>query len=256
MVQSVGQLADTYALFPQGISGQVKAVSGSSSVSSATTAFRRPQTGDGQTTAPDEAGGDGFRLALRQGGRDFDNAFQHLSPDLQAVVVAAQGAAQGGAAGGGGATVSSITPAASNSVTDPPTTASGGAPPDVSAGGTNAATGRQHHQSGGNWALAGSANALINDMHGFVQVANGDVTQEDTGQQAAGEGGHPLEVPGAGQSGVPAEPQGVAGASPPVADQGLLTTSLGFAQTVVQAVQSYVSAAGPPQSGGLVTAIG
>ncbi|MDR3438695.1 hypothetical protein [Telmatospirillum sp.] len=128
---------------------------------------------------------------------------------------------------------------------------------------TDAATGQHHHHSSGNWALQGDIDALVNDLHGLVQVANGEASAVETKvSPSAAAAASAAATTGSGDAtaGIVAGQSAAAvTASDQVAGTTLETATYGFVQNLQQALQSYGSTAAnsnSSQTATTVTAIG
>lgn len=170
---------------------------------------------------------------------DYASGFQRLSSGLQALMVQLQSVATSGG--------------------DPPTQ------------GGLAGEGVLFHASRGNRALQGDANALIDDLHGFIQVENGDFSaarQADPPMTAASvpsandnvnpSAAGPPDSGGLAQTAGAVDLSGSA-ASGDVSGSSLGLATFGYAPTLTQAVQNYGlanSAFNSPPSSPAVTAVG
>jgi hypothetical protein len=275
MVQSVGSLTDILSLVRTGAGrntgsstgtdpiaallglGQASAVSGSSATSTATTTQGgTSSSGNGSASSTGASASTKWSGSQTKtiGRRDFDNAFQHLSSDLQSVMVSAQAAAGDAQAAGStvAASLGSSTALAStmSSLTQGAAAQSSGLPVPATFADrqTDAASGQHHHHDGGNWALEGDSDALLNDMHGLVQVANGDISSQGvtgTGTARAASAGTASTTTGA-----------TASPTAPSSTEATTMTAFGFAQNLMQAMGAYGNSTAANGRSSVVEAIG
>ncbi|WP_146002657.1 hypothetical protein [Telmatospirillum siberiense] len=205
MVQSVESPADSFSLFQLGGAARTPWAKSADSAVFAMTS----QSGESSSASPD-AGTSFFDTGQTTSG-DYATVFQRLSTGLQALMVQLQSIA-----GNGG--TSSDPPAVETAIADPPAT--GG-----------------FHASGGNRALQSDADAMINDLHGFIQVANGDFFVDGVAVS-----------PVAAASGATANDNATPVASGDVAGSAFGQMSYGYAQAMMRAVRNY-SAASAEASG-------
>ncbi len=275
MVQSVGSVTDAFSLFQ--LSGATRAASGGAT-SGAASFFGSKTPGAISAETPTKSTAsilDDSQAQTTSG--DFANVFQRLSSGLQSLMVQLQ-SKSGGAAN-----------SASSSSTADASTAEG-ATADVAGPPVGASAEKAdllHHASGGNRALQGDADAMINDLHGFIQVASGDALAAPDAAPAAATandnaavavlsspisgGGADSTVPTAAVDGTaavattPSVPSASSDAAtaPPASSGNADAAAVGdttyaYAQTLMQALQNYSAASASvsnPQSNA-VSAVG
>lgn len=294
MVQSIGSPADSFSLFH--LDGGAYALSGKSAEGAAFSTTT--QSGESSDAA---SGGAASLLdtgSTQTGSGGYASVFQRLSSGLQALMVQMQsitgdggtslknttvssGSVSAADSGGGSDPPALSAPPGNASTVDPPVaqpaslsvaaTAVTPSGPTVTASGTTADDSAVlFHASKGNRALQGDIDAMINDLHGFIQVANGNVlvegevvstpaaasavTANDNATPTASGPSADETFPGGGNAGL-----SQSAASGDVAGSTFGLTSYGYAQTVTQAVQNYNVASAVtsnPQPAVAVNAVG
>jgi hypothetical protein len=159
---------------------------------------------------------------------DFANVFQRLSSGLQSLVVQLQSITTGS---GASSTTAAATPTPDGTMTDTPASTAGPPAdgPTVFITGADALrTAAMHRPSSGNRALQGDIDAMINDLHGFIQVGSGDAMAAVSGAND-----------NAATTDPPATSQSSGAASDMAATNAFNETIYGYAQTLMQALQNY-----------------
>lgn len=248
MVQSVGSLADSFTLFQSG--GVARAASGSGQSTGGIASFGANQSGNSSDASTTSIASilDNSSQAQTTSSGDFANVFQRLSSGLQSLMVQLQSMAGTSASSSTAAAASSTTDVSAASTATTDATATDTAATDVAAtvaSDTAAKVDVTHHASGGNRALQGDIDAMINDLHGFIQVASGDASataDTTTASPTTGGAGAAGDSPPA--TGGPASSDGNASASQSAASSAADTAALnettyGYAQNLMQALQNY-----------------
>ncbi len=248
MVQSVGSPADSFTLFQSG--GARRTASGGSAGSIASFGATA-QSGPSSDASTDSIASILDNDPAQTTSGDFANVFQRLSAGLQSLMVQLQSMA-----GGAGAPSAAAPPTAGKSGDDdaPPTagaTTDGAA--TLSAAEDAMRTEAIRHPSGGNRALQGDVDAMINDLRGFIQVGNGDAMAAADSRKLTSS----VNDNGAADGSTTAAQQSTA--SDMAAANALGETTYGYAQNLMQALQNYSVASANvsnPQRSALVSTIG
>jgi hypothetical protein len=229
MVQPVGSSGNSLNLFQP--ADAAHSASGGASASIATFAGVRPAgaSSDAATTAISSIL-DNSQPQAASG--DFTNVFQRLSSSLQSLMVQLQSTVAGDGASNGPesllasstSTTSTQNSAATTSTQDSDATDSTERPP-----------------TSGNWALKGDINAMLDDLHGFIQVANGDATATAVNTGTASTNGNAETNASSSSASNATTTNDALTAISQTADQSPSTTIAtdGFAQSLLQALQSY-----------------
>jgi hypothetical protein len=289
MVSSVGKVSDTYSLFQAG--GVARAKSSGSSDSIASTPSTEPSfVGKDRATNAISSILDNSQTQVSSG--DYASAFQRLSSSLQALMVQLQGntsvtpttasqaaatqdtSTQDSVAQDSTSTTSSATSAQGSDVNA--TTAANAISTSASMAGSGVdqtyAASLRH--TGGDRALQGDFNALIDDLHGYIQVANGDAstgtyasattsTANDNATAASPAATAVIAQTEQASSSSPTASNSAVSASATTSDQAatsaLNDVTYKFAQNLAQAMQSYNATgtnATAPQRSEVISAVG
>lgn len=260
MVQSVGSPTDSYSLFQRGRAART-AAGGSASDSAFFDTTKQSSSSDATTTASASLADQG-QTQTTSG--DFANVFQRLSSALQSLMVQSQSTA--GETGTSSSVLATTTPTTDDAATGTATT---GDTTATSVGDAATQTDEAHHAKSGNRALQGDIDAMINDLHGFIQVANGDAmttadntTTASSANDNATTSASSLATDGTSStdsSSTTASQAASESAAANTATNAVGDTTYAYAQTLMQALQNYSAAsanASSSQPSAAVSAIG
>jgi hypothetical protein len=242
MVHSIRNLTDSQSLLQLAARGRTAAAGSSDSIASLV------------DTAQSGTGKDASTLAIpsildnsqtQSASGDFSSAFQRLSSSLQSMMVQLQSSAPSSADAAGTATASTATAgtATDGATTDTPVASLTGSATTATSGTEDMAS--VHHSTGGNRALQGDASALINDLHGFIQVANGDATvttDGGSGLSTANDNVATSTSTAATVTAASSDAATQAAAADRATTNALSDMTYNFAQNLFQAVQNYSAA--------------
>ena len=270
MVQTIGKLAETYSLFQAGGASRAARAGSTDSIASLLSSTQNTNGKDAATTAIPSIL-DNNQTQAASG--DFVSAFQRLSSSLQSLMVQLQSqSSTKTVAASGDSLATTPTSSSSTSAPDGSEDASNGAA--TTATSAAAAPNPNRYYRAGDWALQGDANALLDDLHGFIQVANGDASVPADDHAAIANANDnstyavsnnvaatalPVDGMSTSESGLPSSSLATASTSDTAAASALSDVTYNFAQNLFQALQNYGAASANatlPQRNESVSAVG